>query len=77
MGYDAAVLGANGGVIWKGAANGIDNTPFIPFSNVNPFPKPERTFDKDTIDVIITTLGPLVCMTENSGPINLRRGKET
>ncbi|MEB8346593.1 DNA polymerase IV [Flavobacteriaceae bacterium KMM 6898] len=64
------VLGANGGVIWK-RANGIDNTPVIPFSERKSI-SAERTFDKDTIDVI-KLRGILVAMTENLA-FQLRRG---
>ncbi|MEJ1223166.1 DNA polymerase IV [Sediminicola sp. 1XM1-17] len=64
------VLGANGGVIWK-RANGIDNTPVIPFSERKSI-STERTFDKDTIDVI-KLRGILVAMTENLA-FQLRRG---
>jgi DNA polymerase-4 len=44
------VLGKNGIVIWK-KANGIDNTPIIPYSERKSI-SAERTFDKDTIDVV-------------------------
>ena len=64
------VLGANGGVIWK-RANGIDNTPVIPFHDRKSISN-ERTFDRDTIDV--TKLkGILIAMTENLA-YQLRRG---
>nr|WP_321414724.1 DNA polymerase IV [uncultured Allomuricauda sp.] len=64
------VLGANGGVIWK-RANGIDNTPVIPFHERKSISN-ERTFDRDTIDV--TKLkGILIAMTENLA-YQLRRG---
>ena len=43
------VLGENGGMIWK-KANGIDNTPVIPYSE-NKSISTEQTFDRDTIDV--------------------------
>jgi DNA polymerase-4 len=43
------VLGENGTVIWR-KANGIDNTPIIPYSERKSI-STERTFDKDTIDV--------------------------
>ncbi|MBC8769795.1 DNA polymerase IV [Arenibacter sp. BSSL-BM3] len=66
------VLGANGGVIWK-RANGIDNTPVIPFSERKSI-STERTFDKDTIDVI-KLRGILIAMTENLA-YQLRRGKK-
>jgi len=64
------VLGANGRVIWK-RANGIDNTPVIPFHERKSISN-ERTFDRDTIDV--TKLkGILIAMTENLA-YQLRRG---
>ncbi|MEO6691386.1 MAG: DNA polymerase IV [Saprospiraceae bacterium] len=43
------VLGDNGSMIWK-KANGIDNTPVIPYSE-NKSISTEQTFDRDTIDV--------------------------
>ncbi|MBX7225533.1 MAG: DNA polymerase IV [Chitinophagales bacterium] len=43
------VLGQNGTIIWK-KANGIDNSPVIPYSERKSI-STERTFDKDTIDV--------------------------
>ncbi|MFT0713554.1 DNA polymerase IV [Flagellimonas lutimaris] len=64
------VLGANGQVIWK-RANGIDNTPVIPFHDRKSISN-ERTFDKDTIDVI-KLRGILIAMTENLA-YQLRRG---
>jgi DNA polymerase-4 len=64
------VLGANGGVIWK-RANGIDNTPVIPFCERKSI-STERTFDKDTIDVN-RLQGILIAMTENLA-YQLRRG---
>ncbi|MEQ9582111.1 MAG: DNA polymerase IV, partial [Arenibacter sp.] len=66
------VLGANGGVIWK-RANGIDNTPVIPFSERKSI-STERTFERDTIDVI-KLRGILIAMTENLA-YQLRRGKK-
>lgn len=64
------VLGANGRVIWK-RANGIDNTPVIPFCDRKSI-STERTFDRDTIDVI-KLRGILLAMTENLA-YQLRRG---
>lgn len=64
------VLGANGRLIWK-RANGIDNTPVIPFHDRKSISN-ERTFDKDTIDVI-KLRGILIAMTENLA-YQLRRG---
>lgn len=43
------VLGQNGLVIWK-KANGIDNTPIVPYSERKSISS-ERTFEQDTIDV--------------------------
>lgn len=43
------VLGDNGSTIWK-KANGIDNSPVIPYSE-NKSISTEQTFDRDTIDV--------------------------
>ncbi|UII81046.1 DNA polymerase IV [Flagellimonas sp. CMM7] len=64
------VLGANGRIIWK-RANGMDNTPVIPFCDRKSI-STERTFDRDTIDV--TKLkGILIAMTENLA-YQLRRG---
>ena len=66
------VLGANGRIIWK-RANGVDNTPVIPFSDRKSI-STERTFDKDTIDVI-KLRGILIAMTENLA-YQLRRGEK-
>ncbi len=66
------VLGANGRVIWK-RANGVDNTPVIPFSERKSI-STERTFDKDTIDVV-KLRGILIAMTENLA-YQLRRGEK-
>lgn len=44
-----SVLGKHGISIWK-KANGIDNTPIVPYSERKSISS-ERTFDKDTIDV--------------------------
>jgi DNA polymerase IV len=43
------VLGENGSLIWR-KANGIDNSPIIPYSERKSI-STEQTFDKDTIDV--------------------------
>ncbi|MDZ7743177.1 MAG: DNA polymerase IV [Bacteroidota bacterium] len=45
------VLGKNGTMIWK-KANGIDHTPVAPYSEQKSM-STERTFEKDTIDVIM------------------------
>jgi len=44
------VMGKNGIVVWK-RANGIDNTPVVQYSERKSI-STERTFDKDTIDII-------------------------
>ncbi len=64
------VLGANGRTIWK-RANGIDNTPVIPFHERKSISN-ERTFDRDTIDMV-KLKGLLIAMTENLA-YQLRRG---
>lgn len=66
------VLGANGSVIWK-RANGIDNTPVIPFCDRKSI-STERTFDRDTIDVV-KLRGIIMAMTENLA-YQLRRGEK-
>lgn len=64
------VLGTNGQVIWK-RANGIDNTPVIPFCDRKSI-STERTFDRDTINVI-RLKSILMAMIENLA-YQLRRG---
>lgn len=65
-------LGLNGVSIWK-KANGIDNTPVIPYSERKSI-STERTFEKDTINV--TKLrGIITAMTENLA-FQLRRGQK-
>lgn len=66
------VLGKNGTVIWK-RANGIDYSPVVPFCERKSISN-ERTFDKDTIDVI-KLKGLLIAMTENLA-YQLRRGEK-
>ncbi len=66
------VLGKNGTIIWR-RANGIDNTPVIPFCERKSI-STERTFDKDTIDVV-KLKGVLIAMTENLA-YQLRRGEK-
>jgi len=66
------VLGANGRMIWK-RANGMDNSPVIPFSDRKSI-STERTFDRDTIDVA-KLKGILIAMTENLA-YQLRRGEK-
>lgn len=66
------VLGKNGLVIWK-KANGIDNTPVVPYSERKSI-STERTFGKDTIDVQrLTTI--IRAMGENLA-FQLRRGQK-
>ncbi len=64
------VLGANGTTIWH-RAQGIDNTPIIPYSERKSI-STERTFDRDTIDVNRLS-SILTAMTENLA-YQLRRG---
>ena len=66
------VLGKNGETIWK-RANGIDYSPVIPFWERKSISN-ERTFDKDTIDVV-KLRGLLIAMTENLA-YQLRRGEK-
>lgn len=66
------VLGANGATIWK-RANGVDHSPVIPFCDRKSI-STERTFDKDTIDVL-KLKGVLIAMTENLA-YQLRKGKK-
>ncbi|EAR02433.1 DNA polymerase IV [Maribacter sp. HTCC2170] len=72
MGVMQRVLGKNGIVIWK-RANGMDNTPVIPFWERKSI-STERTFDKDTIDVV-KLRGILLAMTENLA-FQLRKGEK-
>ncbi|WP_430909505.1 DNA polymerase IV [Maribacter sp. 2-571] len=72
IGVMQRVLGANGTVIWK-RANGVDNTPVIPFCERKSI-STERTFDRDTIDVH-RLKGVLIAMTENLA-YQLRRGQK-
>ncbi|WP_268122535.1 DNA polymerase IV [Roseivirga pacifica] len=64
------VLGKNGVSIWK-KANGLDNSPVIPYSERKSI-STERTFDRDTIDVH-KLRGILLAMAENLA-FQLRRG---
>ena len=66
------VLGKNGIMIWQ-KANGIDNSPVIPYSERKSI-STERTFDKDTIDVV-KLKGILLAMAENLA-FQLRRGNK-
>ena len=65
-------FGKNGVAIWK-KANGIDNSPIIPYSERKSI-STERTFDKDTIDVA-KLKGLLLAMAENLA-FQLRRGRK-
>ncbi len=64
------VLGAHGTTIWQ-RAQGIDNTPVIPYCERKSI-STERTFDRDTID-IVRLQAILLAMTENLA-YQLRRG---
>lgn len=64
------VLGAHGTTIWQ-RAQGIDNTPVIPYSERKSI-STERTFERDTIDVNRLS-AILIAMTENLA-YQLRRG---
>lgn len=66
------VLGANGRLIWK-RANGLDNSPVIPFHDRKSI-STERTFDRDTIDMV-KLRGILMAMAENLA-FQLRRGQK-
>lgn len=63
-------LGENGEMIWR-KANGIDNSPVIPFHERKSI-STERTFDRDTIDVV-KLRGLLIAMAENLA-YQLRKG---
>ncbi len=65
-------FGENGVNIWK-KANGIDNSPVIPYQERKSI-STERTFDKDTID-IVKLRGILLAMAENLA-FQLRRGEK-
>jgi DNA polymerase-4 len=67
-----SVLGQNGAVIWK-KAQGIDNTPVIQYNERKSISN-ERTFDKDTIDVL-KLKGIMTAMAENLA-FQLRRGQK-
>lgn len=66
------VFGQNGIIIWK-KANGIDNTPVVPYQERKSI-STERTFDKDTIDVQKLE-SILTAMAENLA-FQLRRGNK-
>jgi DNA polymerase IV len=66
------VLGKNGLMIWK-KANGIDNSPVMPYHERKSI-STERTFNKDTTDVV-KLKGIIIAMAENLG-YQLRRGNK-
>ncbi len=66
------VMGLNGRVIWK-KANGIDRSPVVPYNERKSI-STERTFDKDTTDVM-KLKSILVAMAENLA-FQLRRGEK-
>ncbi len=65
-------FGENGTTIWK-KANGIDNSPVIAYQERKSI-STERTFDRDTIDVV-KLKGILLAMAENLA-FQLRRGEK-
>lgn len=67
-----SALGANGRTIWK-RANGIDNPPIIPFHERKSI-STERTFTKDTIDVL--QLRTTIFAMAESLAYQLRRGEK-
>lgn len=67
-----SVLGKNGRIIWL-RANGIDNSPIIPFHERKSI-SAERTFHRDTIDMI-RLHSSLVAMAENLA-YHLRNGNK-
>ncbi|APG60975.1 DNA polymerase IV [Christiangramia salexigens] len=67
-----SVLGKNGRIIWK-RANGIDQSPIIPFHERKSI-STERTFNRDTIDMI-RLHATLVAMAESLA-YQLRKGNK-
>ncbi len=65
-------LGKSGGIIWN-KANGIDNSPVVPFCERKSI-STERTFDRDTTDVKKLD-SILIAMAENLS-FQLRRGEK-
>jgi DNA polymerase-4 len=65
-------FGENGTTIWK-KANGIDSSPVVPYQERKSI-STERTFDRDTIDVV-KLRGILLAMAENLA-FKLRRGEK-
>lgn len=68
-----SVLGKSGRIIWK-RANGIDDTPIVPFHQRKSI-SAERTFHRDTIDML-KLQATLRAMTENLA-YQLRGGNKT
>lgn len=66
------VFGKSGIIIWK-KANGIDNTPVIPYQERKSI-STERTFDKDTIDVY--KLESIITAMAENLVYQLRRGNK-
>lgn len=66
------VLGVNGVTLWK-KANGIDNSPVIPFSEKKSISK-EHTFQHDTID--IPQLTAILCLMVDELAFELRKSKK-
>lgn len=66
------VFGKNGIIMWK-KANGIDNSPVIPYQERKSI-STERTFDKDTIDV--TKLEGIITAIAENLVYQLRRGNK-
>jgi DNA polymerase-4 len=65
------VLGQHGQMIWK-KANGLDQSPVVPYNERKSI-STERTFDRDTTDVI-KLKGIMLAMAENLA-FQLRRGR--
>lgn len=66
------VLGQHGTLLWK-KANGIDNSPIVPYSERKSI-STERTFDRDTTDMV-KLKGIMLAMAENLA-YQLRRGQK-
>lgn len=66
------VLGVNGVTIWK-KANGIDNSPVIPYSEKKSISK-EHTFQQDTIDM--SQLTTVLCLMVDELAFELRKNKK-
>lgn len=66
------VFGKNGIILWQ-RANGIDNTPVVPYSDAKSM-STERTFDKDTTD--ITKLKTILLSMVERLAFDLRRSRK-